>query len=161
MIEIGGQQYDIVLGNGRGKDHIARWSSLLLSYVYACGRVHSGTVMAQSLGEKPITCERCRNALRPVLGFTRADNARRGELINKEFAGFTDEEGGRRLDLDPAWNAEYERRVAANLTDEERAELSNLQARADRFASLVSPLPTRYLDDLERQIAQIKDRREG
>ena len=57
--------------------------------------------------------------------FRRA-NDRRLQLLNKQFSGFTEAESRLRLDLDPEWEAEFERRIHANLTDSEREELAEL-----------------------------------
>lgn len=54
-------------------------------------------------------------------------NARRRFLIAKEHSGFTPEEGSRRFDLVPGWRSEFERRCRANLTDDERVELAQLE----------------------------------
>jgi hypothetical protein len=122
----------------------------------ACGRSYAIPAPVARLGAVPVTCGRCRRSLGKALGITAADHRRRGELIDKQFSGFTEEEGQRRLDLDPAWKAEFERRVAAILTDAERAELADLQARVDRFMDLLLPQPSVHLDGLEQRVAKLE-----
>lgn len=65
--------------------------------------------------------------------FPRKINDRRCELIDKELSGFAEEEGSRRLDLDPAWREEFDRRCRANLTDAERAELAECTKIVDEW----------------------------
>jgi hypothetical protein len=156
MVEIDSLPFDRVFSPHPtdGKSHAVRPEGRGCRSV--CGRSFSLPTPVARLGEVPVTCGRCRRSLGKVLGFTRADNRRRGELIEKEFSGFTEEEGQRRLDLDPAWKAEFERRLAANLTDAERAELADLQARGAWFVDLLLPLPTVDLDGLERRVAELE-----
>lgn len=76
-------------------------------------------------------------------------NARRLELIDKMFSGFTEEEGQRRMDVDPAWKEEFERRIAANLTDQEHAEYAELNRILDEWSEK-SPWQTDLREQMER-----------
>ena len=53
-------------------------------------------------------------------------NERRLDLLEKQHAGFTEEERSRPFTV-PGWRAECDRRERAALTDDERAELARLQ----------------------------------
>lgn len=72
-------------------------------------------------------------------------NARRLELIEKQHAGFTKEEGRRPFEGNPGWKEECERRYQANLTDEERAELATLQEKCSQYLEVLHPRPARPL----------------
>ena len=78
-----------------------------------------------------------------------AKNQRRLDLIDKEHSGFTKEESSRRFDLVSGWKEECERRYHTNLTDEERAELEQLNKEVDDYCDEKWPLPT-FEDLLQR-----------
>ncbi len=88
-------------------------------------------------------------------------NARRLELIEKKYSGFTKEESCRRFDLDPAWKVEPDRRMAANLTPEEEAELAECERIMDEWSARAPWNIERQamLDELEADIEELKARK--
>jgi len=63
--------------------------------------------------------------------FPRKANARRCDLIEKQYSGLTKEERSRPFADHPGWKEECDRREQANLSDAERTELAGLESALD------------------------------
>lgn len=81
-------------------------------------------------------------------------NARRGVLIEKMFAGGTEEENARQFAEHPGWKEECERREHANLTDYERAELSLCEQVLSDWEAPIWAARHTFVDEFEARIRE-------
>jgi hypothetical protein len=78
-------------------------------------------------------------------------SARIWELLKKQYSSLTEEERMRPFAQNPGWREECERRCRFNLTDDEKAELAELNRLTSEWKETQYPLPMQMLEDMERR----------